>query len=946
MKRKPVWPSLFGVTLPRERNILMRGTPASVRSVRFGPFEADLRAGELIKQGRRIRLQDQPLHILVMLLERPGEMIGREELQQRLWPATSSGDFDHGLNNAINRLREALGDSAENPRYIATIPRRGYRFVAAVETNASGSAEESLIGLRLGHYLLIEKLAVGAEMGEVYRSRDQRLDRQVTLKVLPAESQRDETARKRLRAELLTLAKLNHANIETFFGLETHESADVLVMEYVPGITLAERLAAGALPEEEVARLGLQIASALDEAHEHGIVHGDLKPASIVVTPKGQVKVLAFGLAKLLRPATNSESRAQIVADPALAVGTLPHMPQQLKGEAADARADIYALGAVLYEMATGQRLVREESASPLTGVTRHHPCILPRTLNPRVSPELERTLLKCLETDSADAYQSAKEVAAALRPLARPAPFTTAHIPAPARRAWRRAALPVGSAVAGVLAVAVLLTLVNVGGWRDRVLTRATHRPIRSVAVLPLKSLTGDPEYFVDAITDALTTELAQVSALHVISRTSAMRYKTGNRPLPEIARQLKVDAVVGGTVRRTGSQVRITAELIEAAADRHLWGSSYERDLGALPTLQSEIVRDLVRSMKVDLTPQETARFSRTQSVNLEALDYYLRAQSHVGLMKRDDNDAAIRLLERAVALDPNFAAAHVALSSAYQRRAFSIEPKIEWEEKAFASVQKALRMDPNLAEAYVARGLLLWSHRQHFSHERAVQEFRRALHLNPNLAEAHHQLAHVYNHIGLLDKAAEEIQKAVGLDPFNTGAQFRVGVNLLYQGRYEESLTAIRDAQRFFPALWGFQTSFALFQLGRQLEAKERVAEFMRKDPEDRGGLLAGLQALFAAAAGNPSKAEEWIQTALTKEKGYQHFHHTAYIIGSAYARMNEPGLAVRYLEQAAEDGFPCYTLFEKDTNLDSIRGSPRFTNFMAEQKKQWEYFKAKL
>src|SRR2546422_113107 len=469
----------------------MNVAPRSVRLVRFGPFEVDLRAGELLQQGRRIRLQDQPLQILAALLERSGEMVSREELRQRLWPAATYGDFDHGLNNGINRLREALGDSVAKPSYIETIPRRGYRFIASVETNISGSVEESLVGQRLGHYLVIERLAVGAEVGGLYRAKDQRLDREVALKVLPADSQRDETAQQRLRAELPALAKLNHANIETLFGLETHESVDVLVMEYVQGITLAERLAAGALAEEEVTRLGLQIASALDEAHEHGIVHGDLTPASIVVTPRGQVKVLAFGLAKLLRPATNSESRAQIVADPALAVGTLPHMPQQLKGEAADARADIYALGAVLYEMATGQRLVREESASPLTGVTRHHPCILPRTLNPRVSPELERTLLKCLETDSADAYQSAKEVAAALRPLARPAPFTTAHIPAPARRAWRRAALPVESAVAGVLAVAVLLTLVNVGGWRDRVLTRATHRPIRSVAVLPLKSLT-----------------------------------------------------------------------------------------------------------------------------------------------------------------------------------------------------------------------------------------------------------------------------------------------------------------------------------------------------------------------------------------------------------------------------------------------------------------------
>src|SRR2546425_11868381 len=278
----------------------MNVAPRSVRLVRFGPFEVDLRAGELLKQGRRIRLQDQPLQILAALLECPGEMVSREELRQRLWPAATYGDFDHGLNNGINRLREALGDSVAKPSYIETIPRRGYRFIPSVETNPSGSVEESLVGQRLGHHLVIESLAVGTERGEVYRAKDQPLDGEVALKVLPADSPRDETARKRLRAELPALARLNHANIETLLGLETHESVDVLVMEYVQGITLADRLAAGALAGEDVARLGLQIASALDEAHEHGIVHGDLTPASRSEEHTSELQSLAYLVCRLL----------------------------------------------------------------------------------------------------------------------------------------------------------------------------------------------------------------------------------------------------------------------------------------------------------------------------------------------------------------------------------------------------------------------------------------------------------------------------------------------------------------------------------------------------------------------------------------------------------------------------------------------------------------------
>ncbi len=620
---------------------------ASAPPARFGPFEVDFRAGELLKNGRRIRLQDQPLQVLAMLLERPGNVVTRDEFRQQLWPDDTLVDFDHGLNNAINRLRDALNDSAETPRFIETLPKRGYRFISQVESEA--------------------------------------------------------------------------------------------------------------IPDPLAAR--------------------EKSPG-----PSGN-----------------------------------------------DQAGSVTAVGALL--------------------------------------------------------------------------PW------------WRNRWAALGTAAL----VLSLLFGFAVNVWKGRY--SATR--IEAIAVLPLENMTGDPtqEYLVDGVTDALTTELAQVSALHVISRTSAMRYKTDKTPLPEIARELKVDAVIAGTVQRAGKQVRITAELIEAATDQHRWARSYDRDVSALSALQIEIARDLARQMDVQLIPQERARLSRSQSVSPEAFDQYLRAQSHVGLLKRDDNEAAIRLLEKAVTLDPNFAAAHAALGSAYQRRAFSFEPQNrEWEEKAFAAVQKALQLDPNLAEAYVARGLLLSSSTNHWAYERSVQQYRHALELNPSLAEAHHQLANLYNHVCLLDKAAEEVQKAVALDPFHTGARFRAGINLLYQGRYEESLAALRDAQRFYPSLWAFQTS--------------------------RGGLLASMQALLAVAERNPHKAEEWIREALTKEQGYSHFHHTAYIIGSAYARMNKPELALKYLQQAADDGFPCYTLFERDANLDNLRSHPPFTNFMTQQKKQWEYFKAKL
>jgi len=243
-------------------------------------------------------------------------------------------------------------------------------------------------------------------------------------------------------------------------------------------------------------------------------------------------------------------------------------------------------------------------------------------------------------------------------------------------------------------------------------------------------------------------------------------------------------------------------------------------------------------------------------------------------------------------------------------------------------------------------VSRGYLLWSRANGWSCERAVSDYRHALDLNPNLAEAHHQLANVYNHVGLLDKADEEIKKAVALDPLNSGIRFRVGINLLYQGKYDESLVELRDSEKFLPPFWAFQTSFALQHIRRQQEAQEKVDRYLKATPLDRGGSLTAMQALLAADAGDVTLAERKIQEATAKGKGYQHFHHVAYAAASAYALLNRPDQALQYLRTTADDGFPCYPLFEHDSNLDHLRSDPRFISFMAEQKKQWEYFREHL
>lgn len=278
-----------------------------------------------------------------------------------------------------------------------------------------------MIGKTLGHYRIYEKLGAGG-MGEVYLAHDEHLQREVAVKVLPPGTLADECARKRFRKEAIALSRLSHPNIETVHDFDTQEGVDFLVMEYIPGVTLDDKLASGPLPEQEVITLGMQMAAALQEAHERGIVHRDLKPANIIVTPKGLVKVLDFGLAKLIQPVSDAAS-TQSAGDTRGAPGTLPYMaPEQLRGGAVDARTDIHAAGAVLYEMSSGRRPFCEHTAPRLIDAILHQPPVAPRALNPRVSPRLEELILKCLDKDPERRYQSAKELRVDLERLIAPA--------------------------------------------------------------------------------------------------------------------------------------------------------------------------------------------------------------------------------------------------------------------------------------------------------------------------------------------------------------------------------------------------------------------------------------------------------------------------------------------------------------------------------------------
>jgi len=414
------------------------------------------------------------------------------------------------------------------------------------------------------------------------------------------------------------------------------------------------------------------------------------------------------------------------------------------------------------------------------------------------------------------------------------------------------------------------------------------------------------------------------------------------GNNSMAD-ASELRTDSVV-----RSDERVRIAVQLVHAATGRNLWANSYESELRDVLTLQREVTRDIVGEIRTRLTPQDHAQFGNVPQVNPEAYDHYLRGQFYLHRQNRHDNEIAITALERAVATDPTFAAAHAELAQAYVWKHFLFAPgERQWEEKAFVAAEKALALDPELAVAHLARGRILWTPANRFPHDKAIREYRRALKLNPSLDEARNQLALVYSHIGAFDEALQESHKAMTINPNNNLAHFRIGETLVYQGKYDEALSVLRAIpEKVNPAMVGHQIAWALFNLRRKEEATATLEQLMRDYPEDSGGLFTGVQAVLAASAGEKRTAEYKIKSAVDKGKGFGHFHHTAYYIACAYALMNKPAQAIKWLEVTAETGFPCYPLFEKDNNLNKIRQDVRFVTFQAKLRQQWEYYRSIL
>jgi TolB-like protein/Tfp pilus assembly protein PilF len=516
--------------------------------------------------------------------------------------------------------------------------------------------------------------------------------------------------------------------------------------------------------------------------------------------------------------------------------------------------------------------------------------------------------------------------------------PVFQSVLAAPAKKPSRRTIVWVAAA----LGIALTGGIVRWGWIRSHPVAK-----VQSIAVLPFENLSGDSsqDYLADGISRGLTEELGRIRILHVISHSAVAKYAHTAKPRAEIADELKVEALVEGSVLRIGSKVRIAERVVEARTGRLLRSQNYERDASEIPALETEAARNIAEGIGYEYPAQNNTSVEYVRRVNPEAYDSYLRGRFYSQHQNKEENEAAILNLEHSVAADPNFASAYAELAQTYVWRLFLFAPtEKRWEEKAFVAAEKALSLDPDLAVAHVARGRLLWTPANHYPHEKAIREYRRALDSDPSLDEAHNQLALIYDHIGLFDRALEESHQAVLTNPNNNLAVFRMAETLVFRGQYEDALSALRSIpERVNPALVGLQTAWVLFNLGRRDEASSKIAQLLKDHPEDSGGLFTSVEAVLAASAGDERTVETKVRLAVEKGRGFGHFHHTAYHLAAAYALIKHPDQAIKWLEDAASDGFPCYPLFENDRNLDNLRQDPRFIEFMAKLKQDWVGYK---
>ncbi|UCE19254.1 MAG: protein kinase [Gemmatimonadota bacterium] len=632
-----------------------------------------------------------------------------------------------------------------------------------------------MIGNTISHYRILEKLGEGG-MGVVYKAEDTKLKRTVALKFLPAELTKDPEAKERFIHEAQAASALDHSNICTIHEInETSDGQIFIVMACYDGETLEEKIRRGPLKLETALHIAIQIVEGIKEAHDKKIVHRDIKSANIMITSGGQVKVMDFGLAKL-------RGKTKLTRE-GTTLGTVAYMsPEQARGEEVDHRSDIWSLGVVLYEMVTGQRPFQGDyDQAVMYSIINEMPESV-TGLRTGVPLELERIVFKCLQKDPGERYQTASGLLADFRHYLRvstsPSISTEARTSKPPVRSLRRKI----AGIAGLVIVVTIAAVLLVRQFKTSVKQSVHER--KMLVVLPFENL-GPPEeeYFADGITEEITSRLASLHGLGVISRTSAFHYKQTDKTISQIGQELKVDYVLEGTVRWERiadgpSRVRVTPQLIRVSDDTHLWTERYDERLEQIFAVQSTIAEEVVKELNVTLLEPERQAMQAKPTENLEAYQAYLRAMSHWSQPGYDVEryGLAIEMFERAVELDSHFVLAYVELASAHGMLYFYLDPSEERLAKAKMALDRAVSLHPDLPQVRLAKGYFHYSCFKEF--DRALQEFFAVEKDLPNNSEIQEAIGYIFRRQGKIEKAVVRLERALDLNPQSAHINFQVG------------------------------------------------------------------------------------------------------------------------------------------------------------------------
>ena len=802
-----------------------------------------------------------------------------------------------------------------------------------------------MIGRTISHYRVVEKLG-GGGMGIVYKAEDLRLGRFVCLKFLPEKLSKDHPAIERFQREARAASSLNHPHICTIYDIDEYEEQNFIVMEFLEGQTLKHRISGKPLDIERVPEYGHQMADALEAAHAKAIIHRDIKPANIFLTDRGQIKLLDFGLAKLMPErkgvalthagaAFNNTTQDAHLTSSGVAVGTVAYMsPEQVRGQELDERTDLFSLGLVLYEMATGKQAFAGNTSGVIFEAILNRSPIPAARLNPAVSPQLEQIIDKALEKDRSLRYRTAADLGADLQRLkrdsdsARAFHVTSGSTPEPVRkRAW------IPFAWAGALVVALLLFALNVGGFRDRVFGGSGQGRIDSIAVLPFANVSNDPktEYLSDGITESLINSLSQLPNLSVTSRNTVFRYKSQPTDPQRLGHDLGVRAILTGRLIQTGDELMISVSLEDVRQSRQIWGEQYNRKLSNLVSVQQEIASDIYSRLRPKLAGEERRLLARRPTENVEAYQLYLQGLFYWNKWTEADFKKAADYFTQAVQKDPRYALSYAGLADTYSQLgdAGYLPPSEAWP-KAKAAAMQALEIDDTLAEAHTSLALV----KEHFEWDwtGADTEFRRAIELNPNSATAHHWYGDYLANMGRPEDGLRETRKAQELDPLSLIINTTLGWQLYLARRNDQAVEQLRKVldidAKFTPARRMLEEVYA--QSGKQKEAVAERARILSLSGSPE--FAASIEEDFSKS-GYKGVLQSWLDGLTEISK---HGYVSAYSIAEGYMRLGQKDKVFEWLDKAYEDHDSGLVSIAVEPMFDPVRSDPRFKDIVRRMK----------